>query len=125
MTNGLLLLNSFFSSRDSDELESFDWLGFRDIDHSVGSIETKWSGNKDASYLVAPLMKTELIEIPTPEAETTMISTSSRFRLKYWATISVDTSLTMPTPMPAKKWENETTPPYTVHTQFDFTQMMG
>lgn len=52
------------------------------------------------TYLMAPLMKLDMTAMPIPLPDTMNISTNSRFRLKYCATISVEQSLVMPTPIP-------------------------
>jgi len=52
------------------------------------------------TYLIAPLMKLDMTAMPIPLPDTMNISTNSRFRLKYCATISVEQSLVMPTPIP-------------------------
>jgi hypothetical protein len=49
---------------------------------------------------MALLMKLDIIAKPNPLPDTTKISTNSRLRLKYWATISVEQSRVMPTPTP-------------------------
>lgn len=49
---------------------------------------------------MAPLMKLDMTAMPIPLPDTMNISTNSRFRLKYCATISVEQSLVMPTPIP-------------------------
>jgi len=55
---------------------------------------------------MAPLMKLDITAMPIPLPETMNISTNSRFRLKYCATISVEQSLVMPTPIPEMKRTN-------------------
>lgn len=54
------------------------------------------------SYLIAPLMKLDITAMPIPLPDTINISTNSRLRLKYCATIKVEQSLVMPTPIPEK-----------------------
>jgi hypothetical protein len=49
---------------------------------------------------MALFIKLDIIAKPNPLPETTNISTNSRFRLKYCATISVEQSRVMPTPTP-------------------------
>jgi hypothetical protein len=51
-------------------------------------------------YLMAPLMKLDMTAMPMPLPDTMNISTNSRLRLKYCATISVEQSRVMPTPIP-------------------------
>ena len=58
-------------------------------------------------YPIAPFRKRDETAKPTPLAERIMISTNSRFLLKYWATINVDVSLVMPTPTPVHNQTNE------------------
>ena len=58
-------------------------------------------------YPIAPLRNRDDTAKPTPLAERIMISTNSRFLLKYWATINVDVSLVMPTPTPVHNRTNE------------------
>lgn len=53
---------------------------------------------------IALLMNADIIEMPSPLPDTMNISTNSRRRLKYWATMSVEQSRVIPTPTP-------TTPP--------------
>ena len=48
-------------------------------------------------------MKNDIIVIPMPLPDTRTISTSSRFRLKYWPTISAAGSRAIPTPKPKKE----------------------
>ena len=55
------------------------------------------------TYLMAVLMKTDMVAIPRPEPETRKISTNSLFLLKYWPTIKVAGSRVMATPTPI--WE--------------------
>ena len=60
------------------------------------------------SYPIDSVIKIDIIEIPSPLPDTRKISTSSRFRLKYWPTISAAGSLAIPTPNPKKNIrENE------------------
>jgi hypothetical protein len=49
---------------------------------------------------MAPLMKADITAIPRPLPETMKISTNSRRLLKYCATISVEQSRVIPTPIP-------------------------
>ena len=49
---------------------------------------------------MAPLMKADMTEMPTPLPPTTSTSTASRRRLKYCPTINEDESLVSPTPIP-------------------------
>lgn len=49
---------------------------------------------------MAPLINADIIAIPSPLPDTMNISTNSLRLLKYWATISVEQSLVMPTPTP-------------------------
>lgn len=49
---------------------------------------------------MAPLMNADMTAIPRPLPDTIKISTNSRRLLKYWATISVEQSRVMPTPIP-------------------------
>ena len=51
-------------------------------------------------YPIDSLMKKDIIVIPMPLPDTRTISTSSRFRLKYWPTISAAGSRAIPTPKP-------------------------
>ena len=51
-------------------------------------------------------MKKDIIVIPIPLPDTRTISTSSRFRLKYWPTISAAGSRAIPTPKPKKQMDN-------------------
>lgn len=52
------------------------------------------------AYPIVLLMMTDIVAIPRPLPDTMKISTNSRRRLKYWATIRVEQSRVMPTPMP-------------------------
>lgn len=47
-------------------------------------------------------MKVDMTAMPSPLPDTINISTNSRLRLKYCATIRVEQSLVMPTPIPEK-----------------------
>ena len=58
-----------------------------------------------ATDLTMTLTKTDMAAIPRPLPETRMISTSSRFRLKYCPTISVAGSLVMATPTPGESFK--------------------
>lgn len=53
-------------------------------------------------YLMAPSIKVDITAMPIPLPDTMKISTNSRLRLKYCATINVEQSLVMPTPIPEK-----------------------
>lgn len=55
------------------------------------------------TYLIAILIKTDIVAIPRPLPETRIISTNSRLRLKYWPIINVAGSLVMATPIPKIK----------------------
>ena len=50
-------------------------------------------------------MNVDMSAMPKPEAATTKISTNSRRRLKYWATIKVEVSRVKPTPIPESEME--------------------
>ena len=50
--------------------------------------------------MIEVLIKTDMVAIPKPLAETRIISTSSLFLLKYCPIIKVAGSLVMPTPTP-------------------------
>lgn len=49
---------------------------------------------------MAPFMKLDMTAMPIPLPDTMNISTNSRLRLKYCATINVEQSLVIPTPIP-------------------------
>ena len=51
-------------------------------------------------YLIAVLMKTDMVAMPSPDPETRNISTNSLFLLKYWPTIRVAGSRVIATPTP-------------------------
>ena len=55
---------------------------------------------KSAAHPIASLMNTDMIVMPKPLPATKIISTSSRFRLKYCPTIRAAGSLAIPTPTP-------------------------
>lgn len=52
------------------------------------------------TYLIAPCIQADIIEIPRPLPDTINISTNSLLLLKYWATIKVEQSLVKLTPTP-------------------------
>ena len=55
------------------------------------------------TYLIAILIKTDIVAIPRPLPETRMISTNSLLRLKYWPIINVAGSRVIATPIPKCK----------------------
>ena len=57
-------------------------------------------------YPIDSVMKMDMTVIPSPLPDTRTISTSSRFRLKYWPTISAAGSLAIPTPNPGINKKN-------------------
>ena len=52
------------------------------------------------THPIDSLIKIDIMVMPKPLPDTKMISTSSRFRLKYCPTISAAGSLDIPTPKP-------------------------
>lgn len=60
------------------------------------------------AYLIAVLMKTDIVAMPSPLPDTKKISTNSLFLLKYWPTIRVAGSRVMATPTPNfPRWRKE------------------
>ena len=55
------------------------------------------------TYLIAILIKTDIVAIPRPLPETRIISTNSLLRLKYWPIINVAGSRVIATPIPKFK----------------------
>ena len=55
------------------------------------------------TYLIAILIKTDIVAIPRPLPETRIISTNSLLRLKYWPIINVAGSRVIATPIPRLK----------------------
>lgn len=63
---------------------------------------------EQSHYEIVKWKEDDIKAIPTPDPETTIISTISRFRLKYCPTMRVDASRLRPTPTPEieVKWHS-------------------
>lgn len=62
--------------------------------------EEKFTKNLQPMASMALLMNADITTMPNPLPDTIKISTNSRFRLKYCATINVEQSRLIPTPTP-------------------------